>query len=240
MDPADVGYRGLWRRRLLRDASGEDRDTRVWWLQGDGWYVDLRIPPDRPDFTGVTGFEQLNAEQIAWLARQQGFAGRLVIDGNRLHWQRHIDLQPPTALADIGEVYWDGECLHERGVLADYAEEWVWQRPASSISGVWATPDRRGLRVAVGEWVMQAVDRRSPLGQITRLTDLAVAPGADPSSLLNCAIEFGHAGDAGNNWNVLYSSLPWRAGRSAAELEGQHVDWEMGVALEARTRPHDG
>jgi len=43
MDPAAEEYRGLSRRRRLHDADD----------------VDLRTPPDGPDFTGMTGFEQL-------------------------------------------------------------------------------------------------------------------------------------------------------------------------------------
>lgn len=226
MHPAEVGYRGLWRRRLLRDAHGEDRATQVWWLQDDGWYVDLRIPPDRPDFSGVTGFHDLNVAQTAWLARQQGFAGRLVIDGDRLHWQRGIDLQPPADLADIGTVRWDGACLHEQGVLADYAEEWRWQRPATPTSGAWATPDGRGLRVLVGEWFMQAVDRRPPLPPGTSLAELASRPGAAPSALLGCAIDFGRVEKAGGGLRVLHSSLPWREGQRLPERDAPHTAWQ--------------
>jgi len=233
MVPAAVGYRGLWRRRLLRDADGEDRDTRVWWLQGDGCYVDLRQPAERPDFSGVTGFDQCNHEQLAWLARQQGFAGQLLIDSKRLHWQRRIDLQPPAALADIGDVRWDGDCLHEQGVLADYAEEWLWQRPASSASGVWETPDGRGLRVVLGEWFMQAVDRRPSLPPGTNLARLLTRTGADPAALLDCAIDFGRIEHTGNEWQVLHSSLPWREGNNLAALDGQHGNWQRRVGPKA-------
>jgi hypothetical protein len=221
MDPAAVGYRGLWRRRLLRDANGEDRDTQVWWLQGDGYSVDLRIPPDRPDFSGVSGFEQCNEEQLAWLARQQGFAGKLEINGNRLHWQRAIDFQPPAAVADIGAVRWDGECLHERGVLADYAEEWLLQRPATPVSQVWATPDGRGLQVVVGEWFMQAMDRRPSISTGADLAALLTSPDADPAALLDCAIDFGLCQDDEHRWLVVQSSLPWREGQDFAELDKQ-------------------
>jgi len=220
MDPAAEEYRGLWRRRLLRDADGEDLDTQVWWLQGDGCYVDLRIPPDRPDFSRVTGFDQCNDEQLAWLARQQGFAGQLLIDGNRLHWQRSIDLQPPAALADIGDVHWDGDCLHEQGVLADYAEEWLWQRPTGPASGVWTTADGRGLRVVVGEWFMQAVDRRPPLPPGANLAQLIGRPGTAPNTLLDCAIDFGRVKNTDGALRVLSSSLPWREGHDLGSLHG--------------------
>jgi len=233
MEPADAGYRGLWRRRLLRDADGEDRDTRVWWLQGDGWYVDLRIPPDRPDFSGVSGFDQCNDEQLAWLARQQGFAGKLLIDGKRLHWQRAIDLQPPAALADIGEVHWDGECLHEQGVLADYAEEWLWQRPDSPASQAWVTADGRGLWLVVGEWFMQAVGRRPALPPGACLAELISRPGADPAAMLDCAIDFGRIENAGSELRALHSSLPWREGHDLVELDGQHGNWQRLVGPRA-------
>ncbi len=64
-------------------------------------------------------------------------------------------LQPqtgaPAALAAIGTVHWDGECLHEQDLLVGYAEEWLWQPSPTSVSSAWATPDTRGLRVVVGE-----------------------------------------------------------------------------------------
>jgi len=225
MDPAAVGYRGLWRRRLLRDADGEDRESQVWWLQGDGWYVDLRIPPGRPDFTGVTGFEQCNDEQLAWLARQQGFAGRLVIDGTRLHWQRAIDLQPPASLADVGTVHWDGECLHEQGVFADYAEEWVRHRPTAPASQAWATEDGRGLRVVVGEWFMQAVDRRPPLPAGARLARLLTESAFSAADLLACAVDLGRVGGRAEDWRVQHSSQPWREGKSLVDLDEQPAAW---------------
>ncbi len=220
MDPAAGGYRGLWRRRLLRDAQGEDRDTRVWWLQGDDYYVDLRQPPDRPDFAGVTAFDQLSNQQLAWLVRQQGFAGRLHIDGSRLHWQRSIDLQPPADLADIGTVHWDGACLLEQGLLAEYAEEWLWQPPAIPGSGAWATPDGRGLRVVVGEWFMQAVERRPALPRGMDLAALIMQPGADRAALLDCTIDFGVIETTDREFRIRHSSHPWREGRKLAELAG--------------------
>lgn len=220
MDPADVGYRGLWRRRLLRDANGEDRDTQVWWLQGDGWYVDLRIPPSRPDFSGVTGFDQCNDEQLAWLASQQGFAGRLVIEGDRLHWQRTIDFQPPAALADVGTVRWDGACLHEQGVLADYHEEWLWQRPSNPATQVKLAPDGKALRLRIGEWFMQVTDRRPGLPAGASLSDLLARAGSNPHRWLDCAIDFGRVDDEGQGLRVLASTLPWREGRAPDTFGG--------------------
>jgi len=74
-------------------------------------------------------------------------------------------------------VHWDGECLHEQGVLADYAEEWLWQWPDSPASQAWVTADGRGLRVVVGEWFMQAAGRRQPLPIGTSLAKVGRAQG---------------------------------------------------------------
>jgi hypothetical protein len=69
---------GLWRRSLLAWADGRrDTTTRVHWLQGPSLYADLRQPEARPSFAGVTGFDDLDTTQIAWMARQEAFAGRL-------------------------------------------------------------------------------------------------------------------------------------------------------------------
>lgn len=88
---------GLWRRTLLIEADGtRDEKPGVLWLQGQTAYVDSR-----------------------------GFAGTLAQHGNIFEWHRAVDVQPPGAFPDAGEMRWEGEVLVETGVHEDYVEHWV-------------------------------------------------------------------------------------------------------------------
>ncbi len=105
--------RGVWRRSLLLRPDGT-RDTTgfVVWMQGTRHFVDLRQPADRPRFDGP---DNLTAPQLAWLARQEGFAGELVQDGEFVEWRRALDFQPPSGSPDSARLWFEGATLVEEG-----------------------------------------------------------------------------------------------------------------------------
>src|SRR5271170_6935380 len=86
---------GVWTRRSIRWPDGrQDTTTRVFWLQGQPDYADIRIPHPRPSFSGATSLADCTAAQKDWLAEQHGFAGTLQNrDGDWL-WARELDYQP--------------------------------------------------------------------------------------------------------------------------------------------------
>src|SRR5689334_1486393 len=78
---------GAWRRALIEWVGGDrDETTSAVWLQGISWYADLRQPVGAPDFAGVRCLRDLSAEHLAWLARQQAFAGQLQRDDGGFRW----------------------------------------------------------------------------------------------------------------------------------------------------------
>lgn len=110
--PADAtALAGLWSRSLPRwNAEGypDDTTTVVRWLQGDSWYIDLRQGSARPDFTGITRWDQLDSTQLRWMLDQDVFAGRLLTgwgDPGFLIWQRDIDWSPAVGEIDCGTIY---------------------------------------------------------------------------------------------------------------------------------------
>lgn len=63
-------YLGVWQRTLLSTTAGvHDTRTRVYWLQTDQLFADLRIPLPTP----ATPLE---------LAAQKGFAGITTVTGD--------------------------------------------------------------------------------------------------------------------------------------------------------------
>lgn len=116
---------GLWRRTLLIDADGS-RDTTpgVLWLQGISAYVDSR-----------------------------GFAGQLHQDGAVFEWHRAVDLEPPGAFPDAGQMHWDGDTLVETGVHEAYVEHWVRDAAEPRPCGAFflSSDSDNGLLLRVGE-----------------------------------------------------------------------------------------
>ncbi len=223
---------GLWRRRSLLDANGCDRTTEVYWLQTHSLYADLRLPPGRPGFSGCTGVNDLDEEQLGWLAQQQGFAGRLRLDENVATWVREIDFQPPARVADVGRLDLRGARLVEHGVLTPYTEEWI--REEGPVGPVLALalseesieqhtlPQRQGIVVAVGEHFMHARARSVQLPAGTRLHSLLendVSRGVRERLLLECVIDYGRLRGETCPWQILRSTQPWREGGSLLELE---------------------
>ena len=82
--PPDTRLTGHWQRSLLATADGRrDTTTRVSWLQAGRLYVDLRLPVPAPETPGVSCLRDLDRTQARALAQAEGFAGRLVADGDR-------------------------------------------------------------------------------------------------------------------------------------------------------------
>ena len=117
--------RGAWRRSLLVRPNGErDLASFAVWTQGARHFVDLRQPADRPCFATVAAVRDLTWMHLAWMARQEGFAGELALDGEFVEWRRSLDLQPSSGEADSARLRFEGDTLVEQGRHAPYLERW--------------------------------------------------------------------------------------------------------------------
>lgn len=233
MPKVPAEYRGLWRRRLLQTPEHTDRSTLVYWLQTGSLYADLRLPAERA------------CDDPQVLARQQGFAGLLKVDGNRLTWERWLDFQP-LAAPDVGRVHFEGEVLVEHGVHAEYREEWERVQAAGADSIALSLEaeldargrqaDRRGVLVACGDYFLFALDRRRALPPAA---DLAALLGNDrytpeeKRAFLDCTIDFG-AREPDGAWRVRHSTLPAHEQRDLAELHGGWRSDGPGYFLQTR------
>ena len=221
-------YRGLWRRRLLETAGQADRRTTVYWLQTASLYADLRIPEDR----GRRGrLARMPHAGLRALARQQGFAGALDVDGDVLSWRRWLDYQPAGA-PDVGRVHFDGALLVEHGVHAAYREEWQRVQAAGDDCLALVLEEeldpnrchlkRAGVLVALEGYFMIALARPEPLPQaadLAALVDDAAYTLDAKRRFLNCAFELG-VRHGGGRWELQLSTLPHHEGLGFREVHG--------------------
>lgn len=117
---------GHWRRNWIKAPGFYDDTTRVDWLQAPDGYVDMRIPCDLPDLTGVRALSELDNRTLASLLRSEGFAGTINVVDAVCTWDRAINWHGTPQGADVGAMSWDADGhLIETGVYVDYAEEWA-------------------------------------------------------------------------------------------------------------------
>jgi len=225
---------GLWRRRLLETESLRDMSTEVWWLQTGGLYADLHIPAATP--------------APSRLSRRQGFAGALEVRGEVLTWHRWLDVEPPTAVADVGRVHFEGDRLIELGMLASYRE--IWERAAVASDdrlalalrdecpdgGEWRA--RHGVFVVLGDYFMFALDRSLMLSRGS-----AMPKGHDSAFAvfrLDCEISFGiRRGRV--PWEIQRSTLQPREGQSLLAVHGlpepvSGYEWRQRVQIPTAVR----
>ncbi|MCF4164365.1 hypothetical protein L2U69_01725 [Zavarzinia compransoris] len=214
--------RGLWQRSLIVWPDGaRDGTTDVRWLQGPSFYIDLRRPAGRPDFAAVSCLDDLDRDQVLWLAGQEGFAGELVFDGRCFEWRREFDLQPVTPYSDAGFLRFDGDVLVEEGRDVAYVEHWHRDKEATlpaAAARLIGADGRIGFIVRVGDRFMFARDRGVPLGAGETLGDLVADAGdmAAALALIDCEISYGTIDESG--WTIGHSSLPFREGARLAPV----------------------
>lgn len=210
---------GLWERSVITWPDGRrDETTYVGWLQGPTLFADLRQPIDAPSFKGVSCLNDLTTQHFAWLASQEGFAGRFVHCGDAFEWQRLIDFQCTSIYSDIGYLEFQGDILVETGRDIPYVEHWHRSsldfHPHYALRMVDQT-GRQGFIVRAGSIFMYVRDRVKPLEFDASLPDLVGnATAAEARTLLDCEISLGRV--RGEAWIIQRSSLPYRIGKDLA------------------------
>lgn len=209
--------RGLWRRRLIAWPQGEaDTTTEVCWLQGPQHYIDLRIPEGRPRCRAAC-LRELDRKALGFLAREEGFFGKLDVQVSIGHWHRAFDYQPDTGRKDRGHLAFEDDVLVERGVEAPYIEHWV-REPTTdecmALSLVTDAPSRAGCLILAGDAFMYARSRSAELPPGADLTACLKAAGSleQQQDVFDCEISFGRVQD--RQWRIERSSLPFREGHS--------------------------
>ncbi len=229
----------LW-QRLLLSRPGEPVETLVQttWLQGPALYVDLRQPPAIGARVEASCLAELTPDEARILAGQEGFAGRLVVNGQEAEWLRRIDFQPLAPLGDRGLLVSEGDLLIEHGIEADYCE--YWQRapePADAPCGgalFESVKDGRAvILVRHGRHFGYARDRGMALALGQDLAALLCdAAATEAQALVDCEIALGTI--TADGWRIDRSTLPWREG---ALLLGPDVRFDGGMLCVAEMDP---
>ncbi len=224
-------YWGVWRRTFLETGNVVDISSKVFWLQTSSWHADIRIPADRPDFAGITSLADCSAEQCAWLAKQQGFAGVTRLSGDQCEWKRVIDFQPQAGKRDIGRMRFENpNRLVECGVDEEYRE--LWERVADgSYEHCFALqlvernhPASPASYLAVsGNHFIYLRDRPALPAQPTFGNANQLGSHCDLAKLLDFEISYGLLRGASHSWQIEMSTLPWREGSAALDIEITHV-----------------
>ncbi|MFN3581991.1 MAG: hypothetical protein ACK4VV_16130 [Pseudomonas sp.] len=215
-------YLGLWRRRIYIDGDGnEDKSTIRFWMQTSDWHADLSIAPERPDFTKASNLTECSNEQLHWLCcNQQGFAGVTRLNDDLCYWDRQHDSSLRTT-ADIGRMRFDGNSVHESGVLCDLYEHW--ERMPFSADGSEFTIRSAALSsnsasttllLVRGGYFMYMRDRptaSTTLLAIQRRISEGCATRSDLERFADFEMSLGCIDN--NSWRVLHSTLPWRENR---------------------------
>lgn len=124
---------GHWQRHWIKTPDFEDHATQVSWMQTGRHYADLRIPPDRPALDGRTTLADFSAAEVLALARAEGFAGQITLEGDQCVWHREINWHGEPQVGDIGHLVFESPTrLFEAGVLFEYEELWTKARAADT------------------------------------------------------------------------------------------------------------
>jgi hypothetical protein len=158
----------LWRRTIYRRGNeAPDASFDVRWMQGPRFFADIRQPAEPASFKGVRCLRDLGRGHLAWLARQEAFAGALELNGNLAWWRRAIDLHPQGPFEDRARLQQSSDVIDEFGTEALYYERW--ERCNLAPDPCWGLRLRRladgcdGFLVRVADKLMFSRGRTAPL-----------------------------------------------------------------------------
>jgi hypothetical protein len=218
---------GAWQRDWIRRHGGApDATVTVRYVQTPSVFGDVRIRVDRPAMTGASSFADLSDDQLAALARQNGFAGITTITGVNATWHHEIDFQPSGGGEDIGRIEPAGaRKMFEHALDDSYVESWS---KLGVDGGLLAGRVERGGRVeqllaVAGEHFIYARARAAPLPAADSLSDAITRTHATRDQIieyLDCEISYGTTG----SWRIEHSTLPWQEGKRLAFADQIVID----------------
>ncbi|NLP63605.1 hypothetical protein [Paraburkholderia sacchari] len=219
-----VEYVGVWKRSKLRRGTAPwDFTTRVFWLQTPFWHADIRIAPDRPDFSNVKSLADCNQEQLDALLTQEAFCGTTTVEDDVCRWTRYIDYRLRDT-DDFGQMVFDGNNVEEIGIETDYYE--LWHKLPESLGRAFALQRNdpqckhgRSVLCVAGDYFIYSRDRpmwTSPAVRTRRKIQNRCVGRRELEAFLDFESSFGTVKDGVGM--IEMSTLPWREGQVAFDL----------------------
>jgi hypothetical protein len=221
---------GCWERSYIRFSDGtEDKTTRVIWLQTPSGVADMRIATSRPDLRGRGGLADCSTDELLTLAEQDCFCGITLFDADArpfptASWPTEAYLfrfQPVITFPEPGWIEWqrEGTCMIERAPSGAYIEEWRLHSGSRSFAAHLA---KRGSAMTTclyvaGDHAIYARNRGVTLPPDKTLLQLAHDARHERDrleELVDCEFSYARRGQAGGDYNIVLSTLPWREGKS--------------------------
>lgn len=211
---------GHWRRIWIRSPGGEDRTTRVRWLQAGACFADIRVPADLPDITGAVSLAEIGPRLLRSFLACEGFAGTITVENAVCTWHRRINWHGASDRVDAGRMSFDETGgLIEEGTQADYSELWRRAGTATLHACKVAGDGREGVFVTSGETFILGLGR--PQAPASAPIMAALSEGRIPEEAIELFRDvylFGRW--SGQEGTVLLSTDPFLVGGPALRRRG--------------------
>jgi hypothetical protein len=232
----------MWQRSKLRRGTAPwDLTTRVYWLQTPYWHADIRVPVDRPDFTGVDCLAACSESQLQALLQQEAFCGTTIVENDICRWVRQIDFRLRET-NDFGRMVFEGNQLEEIGVETDYYE--LWHRlPGSNrrsfvlqqVRDDGGEDANKAFLCVAGDYFIYSRNRpmwTSPAVRARKQIELGKASRRDIEAFVDFESSFGKIEDGVGR--IVMSTLPWREGQVAFDVQEFALERLAGSGLQCR------
>lgn len=194
-------------------------------MQAGHDFADVRIPADRPDLNGVISLAGLSATTLHDLARAEGFAGRVMLEGDTCTWHRDVNWHGAPDTPDVGAIRFDEDGhMVESGVLAEYTELWEQRAISTSRAIRIAGGGYRGVCVVSGDTGVMGIGRQNK--PATKPLLEALASGRVPKDI-ELLFDGAHAlcRIAGSQAVAVLATNPLAEGAAVLTLGDQSVIW---------------
>jgi hypothetical protein len=213
-------YTGLWKRESIAFDDGEPQETAtVFWLQGEKYFADLRIPLDQPEIPAGQSFEDLAMKNLLVHANFSSFGGNIDSTENWIRWNHWINFLPRPGQVDQGNVFWqdgnlieDGQFEGSQGVVR-YREVWVPQALGETeLPNIEIFQPGQRLLVVLGEHFIHLQDGRGYAPEFS-VPEVETLNETQLRHLLRFRADYGHRDPQTGAMAIRLSSDPTQVGQ---------------------------
>jgi hypothetical protein len=213
-------YTGLWKRESIAFDDGEPQETAtVFWLQGEKYFADLRIPLDQPQIPTGQSLENLKMKELLMHANFSSFGGNIDATESWIRWNHWMNFLPRPGQVDQGDVFWrDGKLIEDGQFesfqdLVRYREVWVPQALGdTNLPNIEIFDPGQRLLVVLGEHFIHLQDGRGYAPEFS-VPEVETLNEMQLRQLLRFRADYGHRDPKTGAMEIRLSSDPTRVGQ---------------------------